>query len=99
MKLETIFQSKIVLCKAVPLTIQEPGIAYLNDIHLWVITFNTCDPSFQNDKITIGQMKDLMEHHCFCYANQAPIFEKERQQIIERLNKEDMHASIDFIFS
>ena len=99
MRLETIFQAKIVLCKAVPLTTQEPGIAYLNDIHLWVITLNTCDPSFQKDNVTIGQIKDLVEHHSFCYVNQASIFEKERQQIIERLNKEDMNASIDIILS
>ncbi len=95
MKLETIFQANTVLLSTVPLTLQEPGIAYLNDIHLWVITLNTCDPSFHDGNITIKQITDLMEHHCSCYPNQAEYFEKERKAIINRLKKEDPKTTID----
>lgn len=95
MRLEPFFQAKTMLLNAVPLTIQEPGIAYLNDIHLWVITLNKNDPSFDPTQVTLQQIIELMEHHSSCYPNQLATFDKEREAIIQRMKKEDGNKTID----
>lgn len=95
MKLETLFHVKTLMLDVVPLTIQEPGIAYLNDIHLWVITLNSNCQSFDRAQVTVETIIDLMEHHCSCYQNQEAFFEKERREILERLRQADAQERIE----
>lgn len=70
MKLENLLTDIPFLLEAVPLTIPEEGIAYLNDISLWVLTFNSNHPSFDRSHITVKMVIDLLKNHASCYPNQ-----------------------------
>ncbi len=97
MKLEELFHVNTMLITAVPLAIKEPGIAYLNDIHVWVITLNRTHPAFDPERVSVKAILELMEHYCSCYPNQQPHFEQERAEIIKRLKEADAQASIDIL--
>lgn len=96
MKIEDIFKEKGYLAQAVPLSIPELGFAYLNDIGLWNITINQKNVACIDNKITVGQLKDIFKHHCTCYQNQNDVIESKRNHMLEQLQNFDPNDIIDF---
>lgn len=97
MKLENLLTDIPFLLEAVPLTIPEEGIAYLNDISLWVLTFNSNHPSFDHPHITVKMVIDLLKNHASCYPNQENVFAAKQKQILDQLEKEDPETELNLI--
>lgn len=95
MKLEELNGLKTVLFDIVPLAIEEAGIAYLNDTHLWVINLNQNHPGFDRDHVKLAQIIELLEHHAHCFRNQCDVFEQERAELLGRLKAHDPDTPVD----
>ena len=82
MKLEVLSGLKTVLFDIVPLAIEEAGIAYLNDTHLWVINLNQNHPVFDRDHVKLAQIIELLEHHAHCIRNHCDVFAQARAELL-----------------
>ena len=96
MRIQEIFGEKGYLAYAVPLSIPELGFAYLNDIGLWNITINQKNVECINNTISIAQLQDIFEHHCFCYQNQNEVLEQEKQKMLDQIKTFEPTDTIDF---
>lgn len=95
MKLEQLMEQTIVLFDTVPLGIEEEGIAYLNDRHIWVITLNEKHPSFTPGRVILQQILTVLEQNAHCYRNQQEVFGPEREAILKKLRAYDPETKID----
>lgn len=61
MKIQDILKGYNIMMDCVPLSITEPGYAYLNacDTGIWVITFNYKHLDVERDFVTIQQIIDV----------------------------------------
>lgn len=97
MKMQDIFGTTGYLAGAVPLSIQELGFAYLNDIGLWNITINNKNVECIHGTIRVSQLLDIFEHHCSCFHNQNDVLEQEKQKMIEKIKAYDPNEIIELI--
>lgn len=95
MKPSEIF-GKSIIAGADPLSINELGFAYLNDIGTWNININSKNTSCKNKTITVEQLLDIFEHHCTCFRNQTVKFESERKKMIDVLKNYELNDIVDF---
>ena len=95
MKIKEVFD-RHVMGNAVPLSITEVGMAYLNDSHVWNITINTKNSESIDETITIAQLLSIFQTNCSCYRNQMEWFEKEQKEMIKQLQQYDPQLRVDF---
>lgn len=99
MKIQDILKGYDIMIDCVPLSITEPGYAYLNacDTGIWVITFNYKHLDVERDFVTIQQIIDVFENNSSYYKTSKKKYEKELPEILSILKKQDPTTKIYFI--
>lgn len=95
MKINEVFD-RHVMGNAVPLSITEVGMAYLNDNHVWNITINTKNSDCVENTITIAQLLSIFQTNCSCFRNQSEWFAKEQKEMITQLQQYDPQERVEF---